>query len=238
MYSGSFCVSGVGYYRAERVGAESLAHQITADARAFRRVLTPLQEEIHLVVRIALLIVVYVEFLLVVQSMLQHTALAESVENATIVAALVPNGLFLSIAIAYALGAIRILRYGALVQQSNAIESLSHVDVLCLDKTGTLTANRLQVAEICPLNGSREEIERALGAMTASASSGNKTSEAIQAAFPSRKWPLTAEIPFSSARKWSAVLFAADDAHGDTDEQRPEGVYALGAPEFLSPFLR
>ena len=238
VYSGSFCVSGVGYYRAERVGAESLAHQITVDARAFRRVLTPLQEEIHLVVRIALLIVVYVEFLLVVQSMLQHTALAESVENATIVAALVPNGLFLSIAIAYALGAIRILRYGALVQQSNAIESLSHVDVLCLDKTGTLTANRLQVVEICPLNGSREEIERALGAMTASASSGNKTSEAIQVAFPSRKWPLTAEIPFSSARKWSAVMFAADDAHGDTDEQRPEGVFALGAPEFVSPFLR
>lgn len=237
VYSGSFCVSGVGYYRAERVGAQSLAHQITSDARAFRRVLTPLQEEIHLVVRIALLIVVYVEFLLVVQSILQHSALAESVENATIVAALVPNGLFLSIAIAYALGAIRILGYGALVQQSNAIESLSHVDVLCLDKTGTLTANRLQVVEICPLNGSREEIERALGAMTASASSGNKTSEAIQAAFPSRKWLLTSEIPFSSARKWSAVMFAAEDAHGDKDEQRPEGVFALGAPEFLSPFL-
>jgi cation-transporting ATPase E len=238
VYSGSFCVSGVGYYRAERVGSESLAHQITSDARAFRRVLTPLQEEIHLVVRIALLIVVYVEFLLVVQSILQRTALAESVENATIVAALVPNGLFLSIAIAYALGAIRILRYGALVQQSNAIESLSHVDVLCLDKTGTLTTNRLQVVEIYPENGSREEIGRALGAMTASVSSGNKTSEAIQAAFPSRKRSLTAEVPFSSARKWSAVMFAADDAHDDRDEQRLEGVFALGAPEFLSPFLR
>ena len=65
--------------------------------------------------------------------------------EASILAGLVPNGLFVSIAIAYALAAVRILRYGALVQQSNAVETLSHVDVLCLDKTGTLTANRLVV---------------------------------------------------------------------------------------------
>ena len=69
---------------------------------------------------------------------------------------LVPNGLFVSIAIAYALGAVRIIRFGALVQQANAIESLSNVDVLCLDKTGTLTANRLSVEEIVPLAGSED----------------------------------------------------------------------------------
>jgi cation-transporting ATPase E len=238
VYSGSFCAAGAGYYRAERVGAECLAHQIISDARAFRRVLTPLQEEIHLVVRIALLIVVYVEFLLVVQSVLQRTALAESVENATIVAALVPNGLFLSIAIAYALGAIRILRFGALVQQSNAIESLSHIDVLCLDKTGTLTANRLQFAEIYPLSASRDEVEYALSALAASASGGNKTSEAIQAAFPGRRHRLAAEIPFSSVRKWSAALFADNDIDEEAKEQRLNGVYALGAPELLRQYLR
>jgi cation-transporting P-type ATPase E len=238
VYSGSFCVAGAGYYRAERVGADSLAHQITSDAPAFRRMLTPLQQEIHLVVRIALIIVVYVEFLLVVQSALQRTALAESVENATIVAALVPNGLFLSIAIAYALGAIHILRFGALVQQSNAIESLSHIDVLCLDKTGTLTANRLHVAEIYPLSVSRDEVEYALSALAASASGGNKTSEAIQAAFPGRKRRLAAEIPLSSVRKWSAVLFANDDLDEEAKEQRLDGVYALGAPELLRPYLR
>jgi cation-transporting ATPase E len=237
VYSGSFCASGGGYYVAERVGASSLAHHITTDARAFRRILTPLQREINLVVRIALLIVLYVELLLIIKSVLQRINLAESVENATIVAALVPNGLFLSIAIAYALGAVRILRFGALVQQSNAIESLSHVDVLCLDKTGTLTTNRLWVAGVYPMSATKAEIERALGAMAASARGGNKTSEAIHAAFPSPGRRLAAEIPFDSARKWSAVLFD-DEEDQDDKEQHLGGVYALGAPELLRPYMR
>lgn len=233
-FSGTFCVTGGGYYVAERVGARSLANQMTASARAPRRVLTPLQREINLVVRIALLIVVYMEFLLVLTSVLKQINLADSVENSTIVAGLVPNGLFLSIAVAYALGAVRILRFGALVQQSNAIESLSHVDVLCLDKTGTLTANRLHVAEVFPINASEAEITRALGAMAASASSGNKTTEAIGAAWPSPAYPLTSEIPFSSVRKWSAVAFAARAEIPSS----LHGVFALGAPEALAPSLR
>lgn len=250
VYSGSFCVTGGGYYVAERVGAESFAQQITAGARAFRRILTPLQQEIYLVVRIAILIVLYLEFLLIVKSLLQRINLAESVENSTIVAALVPNGLFLSIAVAYALGAVRILRFGALVQQANAIESLSHVDVLCLDKTGTLTANRLTVTGIYPLGtATNREVERVLGAMAASASGGNKTSEALHTALPYPTRRLAAEIPFSSARKWSAVVFEEEDAERyDKDEestestedgaQRLRGVYALGAPEMLRPYLR
>jgi cation-transporting P-type ATPase E len=238
VYSGSFCVSGDGWYVAERVGAQSLAHQITAGARAFRRVLTPLQREINLVVRIALLIVVYLEFLLVVTSVLQRINLADSVENSTIVAGLVPNGLFLSIAVAYALGAVRILRSGALVQQANAIESLSHVNVLCLDKTGTLTANRLQVAGVYPLAASGTDVERALGTMAASASGGNKTSEALHAAWPSPPRRLAGEIPFSSARKWSAVAFAEDEEGEASEGSHLRGVYALGAPEMLRPYLR
>ncbi len=235
VYSGSFCVTGSGYYVAERVGTGSLAHQITADARAFRRILTPLQQEINLVVRIALLIVVYLEFLLVVTSVAQRINLADSVENSTIVAGLVPNGLFLSIAVAYALGAVRILRFGALIQQANAIESLSHVDVLCLDKTGTLTANRLRVDDVYPIgNLDRTQVEQALGAIAASASGGNKTSQAILAAWPSEPRRLAGEIPFSSARKWSAVAFEAP-AREASDLA---GVYALGAPEMLRPYLR
>jgi cation-transporting ATPase E len=183
VYAGTFCVTGTSRYVAEQVGPDSLANQITAGARAFRRVLTPLQQEIYLVLRIVLLIVVYFEFLLVLMSLLRQVNLAESVENSTIVAGLVPNGLFLSIAVAYALGAVRILRYGALVQQANAIESLSHVNVLCLDKTGTLTANRMQVDDLYPLGGtSRSELAAVLGARAASSGSTTKTIEALAAA--------------------------------------------------------
>lgn len=232
--SGSFCVTGEGHYVAERVGAKSLAHQMTTSARAFRRVLTPLQREINLVVRIALLIVAYMEFLLVLTSVLHQINLADSVENSAIVAGLVPNGLFLSIAVAYALGAVRILRFGALVQQSNAIESLSHVDVLCLDKTGTLTTNRLRVAGVYPINAAEAEVCRVLGAMAASARGGNKTTDAILAAWPSPAYPLRGYVPFSSVRKWSAVVFDVDAAQAAT----LPGVYVLGAPEVFGPSLK
>jgi cation-transporting ATPase E len=235
VYSGSFCVTGSARYVAEHVGSQSLAQRLTASARAFRRTITPLQREIHVVVRLALLIVLYVEFLLVLTSLLRQINLADSVENSTIVAGLVPNGLFLSIAVAYALGAVRIVRFGALVQQSNAIESLSHVDVLCLDKTGTLTANRLRVDGVYPVEPVTEaELTSALGALAASVTAANPTSAALAAAWPSARLSVVAEVLFSSARKWSAIAF--DGAAPRAGAPR-RGVYVLGAPELLYAHL-
>lgn len=227
VFSGSFCVTGTADYEVGRVGAESLATRMTAGARGFRRILTPIQREINGVIRITLLIVLYMELLLILRSLLTLVSVPESIAQATVLAGLVPNGLFLSIAVAYAVGAVRILRFGALVQQSNAIESLSNVDVLCLDKTGTLTANALRVRAIEPLGASEEELRSALGAIAASTTAPNQTSEAIAAAFPADRRPALAEVPFSSARKWSAVAFSTDGL---------SGVYALGAPEMLRPF--
>ncbi|MFN8482203.1 MAG: HAD-IC family P-type ATPase [Anaerolineae bacterium] len=233
VFSGSFSITGVGYYEAEKVGEQSLSNQITTGARAFRRVLTPLQSEINLVVKITLIIVIYFEFILFLNALIHQNNLADSVENATILAGLVPNGLFLSISVAYALGAVRLIRFGALVQQANSIESLSHVDVLCLDKTGTLTANRLQLQETHALTVGQSEFDAILGDMVASAATGNKTSEAIAAARPGVTRPLAAEVPFSSARKWSAIAVAATDVESSLHP----GIYALGAPEILRRLL-
>jgi cation-transporting ATPase E len=257
VYSGSFCVSGSAAYVAERVGAESLAGQITQGARAFRRVLTPLQQQIHLVIRIMLLIVVYVEFLLAVNALLKEMDLAQSVQASTIVASLVPNGLFLSISLAYALAAVRIIRFGALIQQANAIESLSNVDVLCLDKTGTLTANRLQLGGIHPLGSTEASLSHMLGMIVASARTSNATSAAIAAAYPAQPGMVVAEVPFASARKWSAVALADErpktkdegsletreslsdqDSRPSSSPLRPSSsIFALGAPEFLRPAI-
>jgi cation-transporting ATPase E len=190
--------------------------------------LTPLQNEVYLVVRVMLVIVIYLEFLLFVNGLIKDIAASESIADATLIVGLVPNGLFLSISVAYALGAVRIIRFGALVQQSNAIESLSNVDVLCLDKTGTLTANRLKVDGVYPIDFDQAALQRALGAVVASAATLNKTSEAIAAAYRQPKHTLAADVPFSSARKWSAVGFNDDQLHG---------IYALGAPEMLQPYL-
>ena len=236
VYSGSFCANGSATYTVEKVGGESLANRITAGARSFRRVLTPLQRQVNLVIRIMLLIVLYLQLLLVCNALVNVVPFRESIGQATILVSLVPNGLFLSIAVAYALGAVRILRFGALVQQGNAIESLSHVDVLCLDKTGTLTANRLRVIGTHPLGIDELPLRHMLGVVAASATTRNKTSEAIAAAFPAMPQPLVAEVSFSSARKWSAVALDGQPAGSGPDDAL-QGIYALGAPEFLTPFL-
>lgn len=234
LFSGSFCVSGGCFYEVRKVGAASLANQITAGARSFRRVLTPLQRQINFVIRIMLLIVVYLQLLLTLDALLKQVQFADAVGNATILAGLVPNGLFVSIAVAYAVAAVRIIRYGALVQQSNAIESLSMIDVLCLDKTGTLTANQLAVNDVHPFTMQAPQFKTLLGTMAASTAAPNKTSGAIATAFAEPALKVIAEVPFSSARKWSALAFGEG---ADGAAVPGAGVYALGAPEFVRPYL-
>jgi cation-transporting ATPase E len=224
LYSGSFVVNGEGRYLATKVGAASLANSLTAGAKAFRRVLTPLQRKIFLVVRVLLLIVVYFEALLVVNAILADIPFLQSVQASVVIFGLVPNGLFLAIAVAYAAGAVRIAGRGALVQQANAVESLANVDVLCLDKTGTLTANHLVFDRVEPVGIPEGEVRRLLGVFVASASSGNRTSEAIAAGCPGAAQPVTEEVAFSSERKWSGLTL--------------DGVaYVLGAPEMLRAAL-
>jgi cation-transporting ATPase E len=226
VFSGSFCVTGKGRYVVEQVGSASLSNRITQGAKAFRRVLTPLQRDVNTVIRLALLIVVYMELLLLVTSIVRVVPAADAVGQAAVLAGLIPNGLFVSIAIAYALGAIRLVRFGALVQQANAVESLSRVDVLCTDKTGTLTANKLSVRELVPFGIDEDRLRLIGGTVVASAAERNKTAEAIAAASPAEARPTSIDVPFSSARKWSAVGFADGDMRG---------TYALGAPQFLRP---
>ena len=228
VFSGSFCINGGAFCAAEKVGQASFANELTASARTYRRVLTPLQNQINLAIRVILLMVAYLELLIIANGLVKAIPLPEGVQQATVIAGLVPNGLFVSITVAYALAAVRIARFGALVQQANAVESLSSVDVLCLDKTGTLTQNELHVDAVHPLTSDDAALKSALAVMTASMQVQNKTSKAIAEAFPGPPHPAITEVPFSSARKWSAVAF---------DEAGLRGIYALGAPEMLRPYL-
>jgi cation-transporting ATPase E len=228
VFSGSFCVTGSAYYEAQKVGEESMANKMTANARAYRRMVTPLQRQIGLAVRLILFMVIYLQILLLANSLLNAVPLPMGVAQATVFVSLVPNGLFLSIAIAYTLAAVRMVRFGALLQQSNAVESLSNVDVLCLDKTGTLTTNKLQLDQVVAWQGTDQELAQVLGTMMASSSTSNKTSEAIAAECQAPAQKIAAEVPFSSARKWSAIAF---------DSGTLRGIYALGAAEMLNPYL-
>ena len=233
VFSGCYSSSGYGRYVAHTVGDASLAGRITAGARTFRRTLTPLQRQIQTVIRVTLGVVIYLQLLLVVKNVVEDSPLDQAIVEATVLVGLVPNGLFVSIAIAYALAAVRMSRFGALVQQANAVESLSHVDTLCVDKTGTLTANQLELDVVLPLEGDEATARAAVGIMVASARALNKTSEAIAEAMPMAPRTPIAEVPFSSRRKWSAVAVPA----GDPAVGPAPGTYSMGAPVFIKPYL-
>jgi cation-transporting P-type ATPase E len=230
VYSGSFCVSGTACYETYKVGTDTLAFKLMAGARAFRRSATPLQVEINVVIRVFMLISCFLWTLVGISFFSSSYSLTEIVQRAAVVAGLVPAGLLLAITLAYGLGAVRMVGQDVLIQQSNAVESLSNVDTLCLDKTGTLTTNQLHLREIFPCDRPESEIKALLIHYAASTTAGNKTTEALaqlaDSLVPARR--LKAEVPFSSARKWSAIAF-------DDEDQR--GVYVLGAPEILARVL-
>jgi cation-transporting ATPase E len=104
-----------------------------------------------------------------------------------------------------------------LIQQANAVESLSNVNVLCLDKTGTLTTNQIKLQEVYPVGVTEAELRTLLGDYAANTMAGNKTNEAIAAICPGQVRPLKAEVPFSSARKWSALAFDEIGKWGDSE---------------------
>ncbi|MGA7672808.1 MAG: HAD-IC family P-type ATPase, partial [Nitrolancea sp.] len=118
---------------------------------------------------------------------------------------------------------------GALIQRTNAVESMSHLDILCMDKTGTLTTNRLELAEVVPTAETTEtRLRELLGIYAASTEGGNRTIDAIRTACNGLPHAQTGEVPFSSERKWSAISFS-DELNGS---------YILGAPEMILPHVK
>jgi len=228
LMSGSFCMTGGGYYEAAQVGLDSFANKLTAKAKVFKRELTPLQRQVVQIVRILLIVVIVFEALVWIRNVIGGVPFVESVRMSTVILALIPNGLVLSIALTYALGAIRLLGKDVLVQQFNAVESLSNVDVLCTDKTGTLTSGVVTFEELAGLGADDARAARLLGAFSASTTDANRTIEALRTAFPAERQPAAHEAFFSSERKWSGLSFADGEARG---------TYVLGAPEILAPAL-
>lgn len=228
--SGSFCVTGRASYLADKVGADSYAYKITEGARTFTRKYTPLQREINLIIRILVAIIIFFGILLVIRALLESIPFLESVRIAAVLFGLAPSSLFLMIVVAYALGAVRLANKGALTQQANSLESLANVTDLCLDKTGTITTGKIKMESVKSLEEGRneEQVKEILGDFSRSVTAGNPTSDAISGGCIGNKRQFVQEVPFSSARKWSALSF---------DDDELKGVYVLGAPEILKDML-
>ena len=219
VFSGSFVVAGSGRFQATHVGADSYARKIAAEARRFQLTRSELMEGINLILRIVTWAIIPVAALLL-WSQLRDQDL-DSALRATVagVDGMVPEGLVLLTSIAFGVAAVTLARRNVLVQELPAVEGLARVDVVCLDKTGTLTEGEIVFDEVEPLDGS--DVSTALGALAAD-ENRNATLEALAAAFPAPDgWARTATVPFSSARKWSAASFDG------------EGSWVMGAPEMV-----
>lgn len=221
--SGSFVAEGRAAYTVRAVGSASYAEQIAGEARTFRHPRSPLERAVSTLLFGLVTVMLLLGGLLSAALVERDADLQEAVETAVAAAlTLVPEGLILLLSLTYAVAALRMARRGALAQQLNAIESFASADVICLDKTGTLTEPGLRVLELVPAPGSNlDAVREALGQYAASAPARNATLEAIAQAHLGSPEPVEAEVPFSSRRRWSALRL------GST-------AYVLGAPELFS----
>jgi magnesium-transporting ATPase (P-type) len=225
--SGSFVVAGTLRYRATRVGSEGYANRLAEQARRFTSPPSQLTDGVNRFLRwVTWALVPAAAILLVTQ--VQARGVREAVSGSVAaVVAMVPEGLVLLVSVAFALAVVRLGRRSVLVQQLPAVETLARVDVVCLDKTGTLTDGRhLRVVSVDVVDPtvSAAEANAALAALAAADPSPNASLRAVAAAVPlASGWAPGEVVPFSSGRRWSGADFGA------------HGRWVLGAPDTLCP---
>jgi cation-transporting ATPase E len=209
VWSGSFVVEGTGLIEATAVGPASRAARVAATARAFRHPRSPLERANDRLLLIIVAAAVPLAVALAITAVVRVHGAHERVQLVTAgIVNLVPEGLILLISLTAAVSAFKVAQRGVLAQQLNAVESLASVDVVCTDKTGTLTEPTLRVVRLLPADDVDEQtLADALACYAASAPSRNATLQAVAdarlAAVEAR--PVVAQVPFSSRRRWSAL---------------------------------
>jgi cation-transporting P-type ATPase E len=223
--SGSFVVAGTGRVRATGVGGEAYAARLQAQARRFSLIRSELQQGTNRILRLVTWVMIPAGLLVVVSEFFRsHDPLSDAARgSAAALVAMVPEGLVLLTSLAFTAGALRLARRRVLVQELAAVEGLARVDVLCIDKTGTLTRPGMRVSETKVLGRqSPALIADVLGAVAGADDAPNGTIRALAARYDAPPgWTIRARTPFSSARKWSGVSFAG------------HGTWLLGAPSVV-----
>jgi cation-transporting ATPase E len=220
--SGSFVNAGRGRYRATHVGDASYARQLSVEARRFSLVRSELRDGINHLLRLVTWAIVPTAALLVSSQMAANESLPQALRGSVAgVGSMIPEGLVLLTSVAFAVGVVRLGRRDVLVQELAAIEGLARVDVVCLDKTGTITEPDLVVAGVEALTD-EPLVGEVLGALAVFDPTPNPSLRALANAFPVPDgWASEQVVPFSSVRRWSAACIAE------------RGTWVLGAPEVL-----
>ena len=205
VYSGSVCVTGEMYYTVTAVGNDAYASQMLKSARKFTSKETPLQMETGTMTKILMVIAAILFVLTIFKSILfTHENLGQTLEVFVLCLDVVPIALFLLITLTYMIAAARMADSGVLLQRASSVESISHVDTVCMDKTGTITTNRLAFERSEDFVPS-DEASRYASVFATLTGSKNRTMQAIVQHYGEADAELVEEIQFSSERKFSAV---------------------------------
>ena len=227
LLSGSSVISGKCRAQVIHVGSDNYAAKIAREAKKTKAINSELVLSMRKVTKLTGFFIVPLGVLLFLQAyLMRDNSLYDAVVTTSAgLLGMLPKGLYLLISIGLAAGIVALSRKNVLVQDLYSLENLAHVDVLCLDKTGTLTEGKMQVEAVIPLaDGAEAEFRKLMGSFLQNTTDNNATFQALNEHFTwSDAYAQAASIPFSSDRKWSAITFA----HGVT--------FVVGAPEKLCP---
>ena len=252
VYSGSTAVSGVALARVNAVGEHSYAATLTAQAKVYKKTVSDLNKGINTILKFMTFLVVPLCVLLVWSQMRTvggwNAAIASGEWRQAIVSAvagvvgMIPEGLVLLTSLNFAVAAMRLARKNTLVQELESVETLARVDCLNLDKTGTITDGGIMFDRLVMLErmDGDDRVESAATQALYDLSNEeqpNGTGQAVLDGLGERGYhagPVRARVPFSSARKWSAIVTpaAAEETESAADREPPT-VWYMGAPEVM-----
>lgn len=223
LYSGSFVQAGECKARVTAVGEDNFTSKLMAEAKKFKKPKSELMRSINWIIRIVTIAIFPLGLLMFYTNKLTTSTINEAVTGTVAsVVGMIPEGLVMLTSIALAVGVVKLARKRTLVQDLYSIETLARVDMLCLDKTGTITEGSMQVEKTHIYSTKFGHVDDIMTNMVAALGAQGSTFEAFAQYFKSsEKYDVVSTVPFSSSRKWSAADFGA------------VGKFIVGAPEFV-----
>ena len=223
--SGSFIVSGSCIARVEHIGSDNYISTISKEAKYEKKVNSVIMNSFEKMLKVLSIIIVPVGILLIINQLhvTNYNITASIFNTVGALIGMIPEGLLLLTSSVMAVSVMRLSKYKVLVQQLYCIETLARVDVICLDKTGTITEGAMEVIKVVPEEDiSKEKLDELLSNYCYAFDTVNATTDALRSYYPNKGiWSVLEKREFSSSRKYSAVSF---DGYGS---------YYLGAPEFV-----